>query len=1439
MPRRQLQYVVAAAVALLLSAHAVCANQLWHDVNRYDAHGSECKLREVKDIVCSPLCVADLARCPSLLQPSCPDGQLFCADGACHSECTDSIQALNPCHCSRTGDQLPLAARSLVPCVSVPNVTIQQFRPWNANGQIRSACAVQAGISDQSNAPAVWGAAWPSASSSNAVFAVWAECPPAPHPNYTYKESYWLATFSVNAALALLLGLWSAFKRWSERSVRSVVAQNANAAAEPKRSAKAEAKVPLDIDVADPKPIPSVMDSVSTADSLLSRDIRLRGYRDHALGTLCVWAITLVTILWICYLGVWTADYYGSLPGFRHQVPYSLALKSSFLELATFLVLWGLCFAILITLYILKPHLRNYFRLLTLPADGQYVCVVRPVREIKMLVDHASWLQHRVNLLSEALVVALSRDKEYTTCVVQTTSQSRIYFTYQCTRFVYDDLVQQYAPFEFDLGAVHHGLLAQAGGLTSKDADYRLELVGPNFINVDVPGVFAAFAREFVSFFYIYQFIFLWAFYFYAYYQVGLVDTGVIILSAAIKVALRMQSERRLKRMAEQEELVSVRRDSQWCQISTKHLVPGDVIEIASGAHMSCDCVLLSGNAVVDESSLTGEPLPVRKFPLRMDSSHYDTTGPGKMSTLFAGTTVSQVQPVLKSADGLAGPRVLALVKSTGTTSDKGQLVRRILFPSPMSFIFNEQLRIVVCILVLYSVFVMGMAAYLYKGNSVAIVFYGVFAISQLLSPLLPAAMVIGQSIAAARLRSKQIFCVDPQRIMTAGKIQIFCFDKTGTLTKEGLEFYGGRVVDKSSDAPLFASFSRDFGTADAALFRMAMSSCHAVTDLHGQLIGNPVDIEQFRASKASIDPAPKYLDAIVPPPGTGQEDHKLHVVRRFEFVHSRASMSVAVQDEATSVMHVFVKGSFERIKAVSQAGSIPDSYDLVCANLAREGCYVLAIAHKTLGTQDPEKIKDLSQDELEAGCDLLGLLVFKNMLKDDTAQAIAELKRGSTRTVMITGDTALTGVYIARQCGMVPSGNRVLLGECASPMEEVRWIDVDTMEPVADIEPFLSELGPDGFSSTELAVGGAAFERLCATGAINRLLFNIRVFARMKPMNKVECIEAHMRYGATAMCGDGGNDCGALRAAHVGIALSDAEASIVSPFSSANRSIMSCVELLVQSRAGLATSFANFAALICYGQIMSGMVKMASFYFAISLTENLWMLIDGAIATGLMLTISMSGPAKRLAKYRPTSRILGPQMLASVGGIVLINWLFSAMSYVWLFRQEWFRCNEHATAEVDVTKWWLLGDNYEASILSFVSTFQFINNGLVVNYGYLYRARWYRNYALLVVWAFLMVFVSYMLLADPNRVGCAFRLNCGTASVLEALGYKAPTWNVEPYNSPLGHNVIPVDSRYKLWGYCLGNMAAANFWQLFVVNGPVRTLLRRRRPLERLYIKM
>jgi cation-transporting ATPase 13A3/4/5 len=48
------------------------------------------------------------------------------------------------------------------------------------------------------------------------------------------------------------------------------------------------------------------------------------------------------------------------------------------------------------------------------------------------------------------------------------------------------------------------------------------------------------------------------------------------------------------------------------------------------------------------------------------------------------------------------------------------------------------------------------------------------FVISQLISPLLPAALVVGQSVAAGRLRKKNIFCVDLPRILMAGKSKIY-----------------------------------------------------------------------------------------------------------------------------------------------------------------------------------------------------------------------------------------------------------------------------------------------------------------------------------------------------------------------------------------------------------------------------------------------------------------------------------------------------------------------------------------------------------------------------------------------------------------------------------------------------------------------------------------
>jgi P-type E1-E2 ATPase len=56
-----------------------------------------------------------------------------------------------------------------------------------------------------------------------------------------------------------------------------------------------------------------------------------------------------------------------------------------------------------------------------------------------------------------------------------------------------------------------------------------------------------------------------------------------------------------------------------------------------------------------------------------------------------------------------------------------------------------------------------------------------------------------------------------------------------------------------------------------------------------------------------------------------------------------------------------------------------------------------------------------------------------------------------------------------------------------------------------------------------------------------------------------------------------GANDTGALKAAHVGIALSDAEASIVAPFTSTRRSVADVPKLVSEGRCALDTSFIAF----------------------------------------------------------------------------------------------------------------------------------------------------------------------------------------------------------------------------------------------------------------------
>ncbi|KAJ1826862.1 hypothetical protein LPJ56_001970, partial [Coemansia sp. RSA 2599] len=1443
--------------------------------------------------------------CPEAIQPpTCASNEQLCDDGSCQSSC-DAV--VNPCLCGLASSDVAAVYKA---CPKYGNtVTVPSYDPSIKTEQLALVCAQEWGLA-AANSTLEDGSGVPSWSAESAGQPIsWSDCPTPQEPQLSFTEDFCIAFYAILGAELVMYLLWHMYKTVRERhaaSLRQVCSQVPSSLAVNKNTADSADIEKPSVLAAEEKPgsiLSSAADvaentapkAISSAAELPEGMLLLRGYDNSLVGMALYYLSLLSTAGWIVLLAIIVSDYYGKVKG---GVAYGL-LANSNTSMAVFIFVWHLGAVWMVVMLACMARLRNYFRIECPLSQAHVVQVEERQEEMVMMEGTQNRLTLLVNRIRESLVKKFDLNIVIETCAAQRLSRDdeRVFIEYHCTRYVLSNADGRFQCHSFGLGNTHRALLAHRNGLTTREARDRGFYIGENFIRVAVPSFPVALLKEFLSYIYLYQMMCMWVWFYFNYYKMALVQFSVIIASAFVKVAIRLHSEHKVKSLAEHNSQCRVKRDGKWSVLSTADLVPGDVVAVEAGMEIMCDGCVLQGEVVVDESSLTGEAMPVRKLPLKMDDMAYDAQkGASKTYSVIAGTRVLQctgsviVSPSQSLPTLLSGkskpkseteseseneneneggvdqePETQILVTQTRTATDKGKLIKRILFPVRYSFVFDEQLRVAVLFLLAYAGLGFALSIWL-MGHDMTSWLYGVFVLAQTCQPLIPASLTIGQSVAAHRLRRQNIFCIDLPRTIMAGKVQVFCFDKTGTLTKEGLEYFAVQGIQRpDADADGDSDGNRQdvgFVAEEADMSRLpnvaqvGLAACHAVTVMGDQLIGNPVDIEQFRATDWEIKQGERdselYLDTLISPflESIGGSDklgrQTVHVIKRFEFVHARQSMSVAVLDQSTGHVHVYVKGSFERLKQMANARSVPADYDMMTARWAREGCYVLALAHKDLGpVDDVAAVTRMSREQIEGDCDLVSLLLFRNKLKDDTASAIMELKGGDTRTVMITGDTALTGVYIARQCGMVSPTARVILGDVdrssAATEPQLAWRDTADDAVVNDIDQLLYSERRDideaegrlgnvvskRTPSVELAVTAAAFDHLVSTGAIRRYLTDIRIFARMTPQGKVECVQLHMERAVTAMCGDGGNDCGALRAAHVGMALSDSEASIVSPFSSSNRSIHSCVTLLREGRSGLATSIAGYKFLINYGTTMS-MLEIVQFYFSVIVPQAVWIMIDSFITVGLCIAVTQAKTARKLAPSRPTARLIGAHTLASIWGQTAINYAFLYGMMGLLFRQSWFRCHEFDSRDIDTSLWWLLGDNYEAEVISLVCMFQFVNAAAVYNFGYRYRRAWITNYILAVLYAGFIAIISILVLADPNRFGCMFRINCGDPDTLVGLGYSRPSWGISSYNNPTGHNVMPTRFRWTLWGLCIANIVLCLAWEKFVVLGPVGRLAKK-----------
>jgi cation-transporting ATPase 13A1 len=631
----------------------------------------------------------------------------------------------------------------------------------------------------------------------------------------------------------------------------------------------------------------------------------------------------------------------------------------------------------------------------------------------------------------------------------------------------------------------------------------------------------------------------------------------------------RLRNLRQIRQMATKPQLIYVYRAGKWQQVSSIDLLPNDVVSVSRhdpekpDQVCACDILLMKGKAVTNESLLTGESTPQMKdsisdtYTTEDDKFVLDLKKRDKRHIIFGGTRVLQAWPPNPSPKFIPPPPdrgCIGVVLRTGFETSQGKLLRTILYATERVTANNLEALLFIGFLLIFAV--TASAYVMYKGlldpdrSRYKLFLNCTLIITSVVPPELPMELSLAVNTSLLALSKLGIFCTEPFRIPYAGRVQVCCFDKTGTLTSDKMLLKS--IVTSSSQTQNNSTTS----WPDNA--RIVLAGCHSLIELEGKMLGDPMEQAGVAGTDFKFSEEKSGAgDTLISMSSKGAK--KVKIMRRFAFDSDIKRMSTIshITFGQHKVLRVLVKGAPEALKPLFSATSVPKDYDDSVRELTRRGGRVIALAQKDLPESASSMIDRLSRDQVESELEFVAFAVFESDIKQRTAETITALRDSSHRVVMITGDNPLTACHVARQLHMIRKP-LLVLSHKNDDDQFLSWVDenFNTLGQVTG-ESFhdtliVSELAP----KYDLCVSGEALSFLLRKriGKANteqggRLMDDwidvysryANVFARVSPDQKEHILTSLKSQGFwTLMCGDGTNDVGALKQAHVGVALID-----------------------------------------------------------------------------------------------------------------------------------------------------------------------------------------------------------------------------------------------------------------------------------------------------------
>ncbi len=464
----------------------------------------------------------------------------------------------------------------------------------------------------------------------------------------------------------------------------------------------------------------------------------------------------------------------------------------------------------------------------------------------------------------------------------------------------------------------------------------------------------------------------------------------LLIAFAMISVLITVIQEYRTERVLEAlRDLTSPRalviRDGERVRIAGRDVVRGDAVVLNEGDRVPADAVLIQSNDLqTDESLLTGESVPVRKFA-RENAASAKTGRPGgdDLPFVFSGSLIVR-------GTGIGE------VSATGVRSEIGKIGESLTLLETEPPRLQAQVRRLVRVFAMVGGPVCLAVVLLYgtlRGGWLDAVLAGIALAMSMLPEELPIVLTVFMAMGAWRISQARVLTRRTSAIETLGSATVLCTDKTGTLTENRMTIVEMRLKSEETFKP--------DGTGEINLPA-------AFRDL--------LEFGRHASAPVPFDPMDKAFRGLGQRALGGTEhvhDPEWKLAHTYGLRPELLAMSQVWWTGETPFV-VAAKGAPEAIAGLchlsaAERASLTQSVDAMAA----EGLRVLGVARAAYGGND----MPASQNDFEF--QFLGLVGLADPLRSSVPPAVSECRSASIKVIMITGDYPATAKAIARQAGI------------------------------------------------------------------------------------------------------------------------------------------------------------------------------------------------------------------------------------------------------------------------------------------------------------------------------------------------------------------------------------------------------------------------------------